>query len=102
MANIHITRRHALGLERARAEVQSIAETLAQDLHARYEWQGDELHFKRSGGSGRIAVDEDRIDLRIHLGLLLSPLKGTIEQTIHARLDEALGPDASAEPKESS
>jgi putative polyhydroxyalkanoate system protein len=96
MANIHITRRHGLGLERARAEVQGIAETLARDLQARYEWQGDELHFKRSGASGRIALDEDRVELRIHLGLLLSPLKGTIEETVRTRLDEALGPEGSA------
>lgn len=93
MADIHITRRHGLGLERARAEVQSIADALAQDLHARYEWQGDQLHFKRTGASGRIALNEDQVDLHIHLGLLLSPLKGTIEETVRVRLDEALGPE---------
>lgn len=93
MARIHIRRRHHLGIAGAREEVERIAGALAQDLHARYQWEGDELRFKRKGAAGSIALDEEAIDLRIELGLLLAPLRGTIEASIRHRLDEALGPE---------
>ena len=93
MARIHIRRRHHLGIAGARAEVERIAGALARDLHARYQWEGDELRFKRKGAAGKIALDEEAIDLRIELGLLLAPLRGTIEETIRHRLEEALGPE---------
>ncbi|MFY9974109.1 MAG: polyhydroxyalkanoic acid system family protein [Chromatiaceae bacterium] len=90
MARIHIEREHGLGLEEARRQIDQVAETLRDQLQARFHWEGDRLEFERSGARGVIEVAEDRVTLDIRLGLLLRPLKGTIERTITEQLDSHL------------
>lgn len=90
MARIHIEREHGLGLAEARRQIDQVAETLRNQLQARFHWEGDRLEFERSGAHGVIEVAEDRVTLDIRLGLLLRPLKGTIERTITEQLDSHL------------
>lgn len=90
MANIQIKRNHNLGIDNARTEVEKLAEALRSELQADYTWNGNKLLFKRSGASGTIDVGPDYIDLDIKLGMALSLLKGTIEESINNRLDAAL------------
>jgi putative polyhydroxyalkanoate system protein len=107
MSKIHIVRSHQLGLEAARTEVERIAQRVQEEHGASYEWDGDILYFKRSGVSGRIAVQPDSIDLKIKLGLLLTAIKGQLEERLIAKVDEALAkhgtegadPDSSAPPE---
>ena len=94
MSRISIHRKHHLGHDEARAQVEKIAEKLKEKLNSEYSWEDDTLHFKRSGANGSIAVSEDSIDLEIKLGLTLRPLKGMIEKTIHENLDMALDKDS--------
>lgn len=91
MATIHIKRKHHLDHESVRKEVQDLAEKLSKDLSASYKWQGDRLTFKRSGASGHIDISGDEVDVEIKLGLVLTPLKGTVEKTVTTYLDERLG-----------
>jgi putative polyhydroxyalkanoate system protein len=90
MSKIHVAREHHLGLDAARAEVERIAARVRDEYGAEYEWDGDVLHFKRSGISGEIAVAEDSMDLTIKLGLLLTPMKPQIEERLTRKIDEAL------------
>jgi len=91
MSQIHIERTHELGIEEARRQVDAVALALESELHARCCWEGDRLTFERTGCSGAVEVGADRITLDIRLGLLLAPLKGTIERTITEQLDARLG-----------
>ncbi len=52
------------------------------------QWQGDTLSFARSGVKGAIAVTASDVHVTAELGMLLSPLKGTIEDEIRRKLDE--------------
>ena len=90
MSKIHVVRAHRLGLPAARAEIERIAARVRDEYGAQYHWNADTLHFKRSGLSGRIAVDEASIDLTIKLGLLLTPMKSQIEDRLTRKTDEAL------------
>jgi putative polyhydroxyalkanoate system protein len=90
MANIRIKRNHTLGIEDARTEVEKIAESLKSEIQADYTWSGNKLLFQRSGASGTIDVGADYIDLDVKLGMALSLLKGTIEESINNKLDAAL------------
>jgi putative polyhydroxyalkanoate system protein len=96
MSHIHVARPHHLGLDAARAEVERIAARVRDEYGADYHWDGDVLHFKRSGISGRIAVADDSMDLTIKLGILLTAMKGQIEDRLTRKIDEAL---ARYEPK---
>ena len=90
MPNIHIKRSHKLTREEARARVEEIAKDLKKKLDAKYAWKGDSLQFKRTGASGSIDVGKDFIDINIELGMLLSPMKGKIEQSIREHMKVAL------------
>ena len=91
MARLQISRSHDLDHEAIRREVEALAQKFAEDLSVSYRWQGDRLLFERSGASGFIEVSEGDIRVEIKLGLMLTPLKPTIEAKIESYLDEALG-----------
>ncbi len=91
MARIRIKRQHQLDHATVRGEVEGLAERLAQELSADYSWKGDRLEFKRSGASGYLDIGGQQVEVDIKLGMLLTPLKSTIESKINAYLDRALG-----------
>lgn len=91
MANINIKRQHSLGRTTARDRVQEIANSLQDKLRAKWSWDGDSLNFQRSGASGSVIVGDDFVEFKVKLGLLLSPMKGTIEDAIQQQLDRSLG-----------
>lgn len=100
MSKIHIVRRHTLSLEEARAEVERIAQRVESEFGAHYAWEGDTLSFARSGISGHIIVSEEALDLTVRLGLLLSAMRGQIEQQIAAKVDETLAARGALPPTE--
>ncbi|MEJ2320816.1 MAG: polyhydroxyalkanoic acid system family protein [Gammaproteobacteria bacterium] len=90
MATIKIKKEHALPHDKVVKAVQKLADELAEKLDADYEWEGDDLSFKRSGASGKVCVGKENVEVDIKLGMLLTPLKGKIEQTVRDYLDEIL------------
>ena len=90
MPKICVSRTHTLPHKKAK----DAAEKIARDLKARfaldYAWDGDTIEFERPGVTGALRVKEDCIELDVSLGLLLTPLKGSIEKEITAQLDRAV------------
>ena len=95
MAEIHIRRSHAIDVAVAKSKVDTLAQKLKKDLQANYHWQGDTLHFKRSGASGTIEVGKDHIAVDIKLGMALGLMKAKIEETVKHNLDQALSKNGS-------
>ena len=91
MPSIDIQRPHNLAPVEARAVVEKVAAHVHEKFDTACRWEGDTLHFSRPGVNGRIAVGGDAIRVSAELGLLLSPLKGMIEQEIRRKLDEHFG-----------
>lgn len=88
MPSIDIRRPHQLSIAEARAVVDKVAERMREKLGVDGQWQGDTLRFSRPGVSGTIAVSSDAIQVKAELGLMMSPLKGMVEQEIRCKLDE--------------
>jgi putative polyhydroxyalkanoate system protein len=88
MPRIDIRRPHQLSLTEARAVVDQVAVRMHEKFGMEGKWQGDSLQFSRTGASGSITVAENVIQVVVELGLMLSPLKGMIEQEIRRKLDE--------------
>jgi putative polyhydroxyalkanoate system protein len=88
MASINIVRSHKLGRAKARTAVDRMAADISKKLQATTAWQGDSLEFSRSGARGRIDVEEDKVRVNVDLGMMLSPMRGMIEQQINSYLDE--------------
>lgn len=90
MATIQITRQHQLDPETVRGKVQQLAHTLVEKLSAEYQWEQDRLVFNRPGANGFVRIGDTEIEVEVKLGMLLRPLKGTIEKTITEYLDQQL------------
>jgi len=75
-------------MPKARKAVEDIAKKLAAKFDMDYGWDGDNLHFNRSGVDGHIHLAPEQIRVTAKLGFLLSALKGTVEQEIRKVLAE--------------
>jgi len=88
MAKIDIRRPHGRTVAEARAVVERVADRMREKFGTEGSWDGDTLTFQRSGVKGAIAVSPSDVHVTAELGMLLSPLKGTIEEEIRKKLDE--------------
>ena len=95
MFHITICRTHDLTLEQARQVAESVAGQLAARYELNHHWQGDSLHFERSGVSGRIELETGQLRVNVRLGFLLAPMKYLLEQEIQRQLDRILQSPAS-------
>ncbi len=82
MSQIHIKQKHTLPIGEARKRVEAIARDLQREYKINYAWKGERLLFKRQGVTGYLELGEGFIELKIKLGLALSPMRGKIEKTI--------------------
>jgi putative polyhydroxyalkanoate system protein len=89
MARIDIRRPHRLSSSEAHVVIDQVATRMREKFQVTTQWQGDSaLTFQRPGINGKIAIGVDEIHVSAELGMLLSPLKGMIEQEIRRKLDE--------------
>ncbi len=86
--SIDIRHSHSLPHAKARKAVEEVAEKLAERFDFEYSWEGDDLHFKRSGVDGKIALARKSLHVTAKLGFLVSAFKGPIENEIRRVLDE--------------
>lgn len=88
MASIDIRHAHSLPPAQTRQAVQEVADKLAQRFGVDYHWDGDILHFTRSGIDGHIAMAPQELHVNAQLGFLFGAMKGPIETEIKRVLDE--------------
>lgn len=91
MADIHLERTHALGLAKARAAAQRVADELTREYGVNCQWEGDILRFERRGVQGELAVARDRVCLDARLGMLLAPMRPRIEAQIQENFARFFG-----------
>jgi putative polyhydroxyalkanoate system protein len=90
MADIDITRSHALGLEDGRAAVSTVAEKLEEKLGVAAEWTGNTLHFDGQGADGHIEVEAEAVHVAINLSAFLLPMQSRVKSEAEEYLDRAL------------
>ncbi len=91
MSTIEIRHPHALSPEQARQAVEDFAIKLGERFGMDYRWEGEVLHFKRSGVDGQISLLPGALQVNARLGLLFAAMKGSIEQEMRRVLRERLG-----------
>jgi putative polyhydroxyalkanoate system protein len=97
MADIQITRSHAMPHKKAREAADRFAGQLAEKFDLESQWEGDTLHFTRAGVNGTLALARGSVEIRVKLGLLLSAFRSSFEGHIKDNLDRVFG--AAAPPK---
>lgn len=98
MADIDIRRTHALPLKKAREAASRFAEQLDEKFDLKSEWEGDTLHFSRTGVKGTLTLAKNEVAIDAKLGLLLSAFKSSFEKHIHDNLDRVFA-DPAPNPK---
>ena len=103
MADLHIVRKHTLGLAKARKIAFDWAEQVERDFSMECTYEegrsADLVRFTRSGVQGELQVTKDRFELDARLGFLLGAFKGRIEAEIVKMLD-TLMPQEPVAPKQ--
>ncbi len=87
MSSIHLVRKHTIGLRKAKVAAQKVADDLAQRYGMASEWEGNVLHFWRTGLTGTVQVRRNSVELEAELGFLLSMLKYRIEAQVNENFD---------------
>jgi putative polyhydroxyalkanoate system protein len=90
MSEIRYKREHHLSIKEARKIAQKAADDLGKEYELVSEWEGDTLHFRRSGVDGHMHVTPHYIDLNVKLGFLLRPFRSAFERHIERNLDTML------------
>lgn len=91
MPTIDISRAHLLQAPQARATIDQVTAALRARFALQTSWQGDVLHFRRSGVEGSITLEPDQVHIHAELGLLLGFMQPTIEAEIRRQLDQHFG-----------
>ena len=65
MSQIDVRARHHMSRDDAQAAADELACDLAKKFDIDYGWEGDHIHFERSGVHGVITVREREIRIRI-------------------------------------
>jgi putative polyhydroxyalkanoate system protein len=88
MSKIDIRRKHGSSLKAAKAAVDKTAQAMGKKFAIESEWEGDTLHFQRSGVNGKIHVTKVEVRVHAELGFLLGMMRTAIESEIEKQLDE--------------
>jgi putative polyhydroxyalkanoate system protein len=91
MSMIELKRDHALGLKKAKAAAQRVADEMEREFGMDCEWDGNVLRFKRTGVAGEMVVGRSHVAVSAKLGFLLAAFRGRIEETIHRNFDDYFG-----------
>jgi putative polyhydroxyalkanoate system protein len=91
MSHISITRKHGKSMKDAHTAVDKVAKAIAKKFTVDHQWEGDTLHFTRSGVDGHIALSKGLVQVNVKLGFLLAMLRGPVEAEIGRVLDEEFG-----------
>lgn len=95
MANIRVTQAHTMALADAKKAAQEVTDKLAAKFDMKSNWEGDVLHFKRSGVDGTLAVTAKDATINIKLGFMLGMMSGRIEDEAKMMMDDVFAKRAS-------
>jgi putative polyhydroxyalkanoate system protein len=88
MADLELQREHTLGLKKAKAAAQKVADEMAESFDMESEWEGNTLHFSRSGVTGAMIVSKNSVEVNAKLGFLLAAFKPKIEAQMSKNFDK--------------
>ena len=98
MADIHLHRKHALGLAKARKTAwqwaEAVEEKFGMECTVIEGVTSDTVEFRRAGVEGCLIVTADAFQLDAKLGFLLGAFRHRIEAEIEENLDALLAKSA--------
>jgi putative polyhydroxyalkanoate system protein len=92
MAHVDVRKPHSLGADGARRAAEQVLEELRHEHGFRLDtrWEGDTLHAQGRGFEAWLETSDHEVRVTARLGLLLRPLRGTVEREVREYLDRYL------------
>jgi len=91
MPKLTIEQPHTLSPAEVRQRLDALRARLSTKYGIDAEWKSDtRATFKRSGASGTISVEPNRVVIDVDLSFMLAPMKGQVESRIRDELVRAL------------
>ncbi len=84
MSKLVFERAHSMGLDEARSVASRLADEMSEKYDFSNQWEGDVLHFKRTGVRGTLVITDASVRLDARLGILLAAFAPRIQ----AKLDQ--------------
>ena len=89
--SLHIQYPHSKPHAQARELAEQVAQQMKDEFAMDYRWEGDVLHFERTGVTGQLTVAPDVVVVEAKLGFLLMALKPRIESEVKKFLGQHFG-----------
>ena len=86
MAEINIVQKHQLASDQARAAAQQVVDKLAEQFELSCRWDGDVLHFDRTGVNGKLTLAPDQAQVQVTLGLFYGAFAGVVESKLKDKM----------------
>lgn len=94
MPKISISRNHSLSPALIKQRIVDLGEKLQAKYQAKTSWDGDKtMNVKGPGVEGKLAIADNKVDVNLDLGFLLSPMKGKIEEALTKELERVTRPE---------
>jgi putative polyhydroxyalkanoate system protein len=82
---------HSLPADDVRSRLERAKTKLESEYGAACSWDGDQcLVVERKGLNARVALEPEKLHVKVELGLLFSPMAGAIKNGITKQLTELL------------
>lgn len=82
MAQIELKKSHALGAEKARGQIELLAQRLAERLGGSWRWQGERAVCEARGAKACVAYDAETISIEVDLPFVMRPMRKVLEAKI--------------------
>jgi len=90
MPEITIDIPHTLSRQDVRARLERAKEKLENEYGVACSWQGEAMKVQRSGLDGTVSIEDDRLAVRVKLGMLMGAFAPTIRDGITQKLTRLL------------
>ena len=79
MAQISMKKIHALGAEKARGQIELLAQKMAERLGGVWRWQGEQAVCEARGAKARVFYDAESISIEVDLPFAMRPMRRLLE-----------------------
>ncbi len=79
MAQISMKKVHALGAEKARGQIELLAQKMAERLGGAWRWQGEQAVCEARGAKARVFYDAESISIEVDLPFAMRPMRRLLE-----------------------
>ncbi|MBD2858504.1 polyhydroxyalkanoic acid system family protein [Spongiibacter sp. KMU-158] len=92
MSDIAIVQTHTLSESELLELVQMVVDKMEQRYQLVPTWVAENtVSLQRTGVKGMLTFDAQQVEVNIKLGMMMRPLRGTIENAVREALREKLG-----------